>query len=121
MERFAPQVLRDRSAQQYLSQFNSDIYGWLAPLAGTLDEPQKAILDGMYDAEVAYQDAQVGSFIQQLQASGKLDQTLVVVCSDHGEHLGEKQFMGHSISLYNELIRVPLIIRDPMGAFPVAL
>ena len=40
------------------------------------------------------------------------------VRSDHGEHLGEKQFMGHSLSLYNELIRVPLMIRDPQGRLP---
>jgi len=50
--------------------------------------------------------------------SGRLDQTLVVICSDHGEHLGEKQLIGHSISLYNELVQVPLIICDPSGSFP---
>ena len=118
IEEFAPHVLRDRTAQHYLRQFNSDVYGWLAPLAGALDEQQKATLDGMYDAEVAYQDEQLGRFFQQLQDSGRLDNTLLVICSDHGEHLGEKQFIGHSLSVYNELVRVPLIIRDPHGTFP---
>lgn len=118
MEKFAPHVLRDRSAQHYLRRFNSDVYGWLAPLAGALDEPQKAALDGMYDAEVAYQDEQVGLFLSRLEQAGVLDNTLVIVCSDHGEHLGEKQFIGHSLTLYNELVRVPLIIRDPHGEFP---
>jgi arylsulfatase A-like enzyme len=118
MEKFAPHVLRDRSAQHYLRRFNSDVYGWLAPLAGALDEPQKAALDGMYDAEVAYQDEQLGLFFSRLQQAGVLDDTLVVVCSDHGEHLGEKQFIGHSLTLYNELVRVPLIVRDPHNQFP---
>ncbi len=119
IERFAPHVLHDKAAQHYLRQFNGDIYGWLAPLAEVLDDRQKATLDGMYDAEVAYQDDQLGIFFQRLQDSGALDNTLVIICSDHGEHLGEKHFIGHSISLYNELVNVPLIIRDPSGNFPL--
>jgi arylsulfatase A-like enzyme len=71
----------------------------------------------MYDAEVAYQDAMLGKFFERLEQSGRLDNTLVIICADHGEHLGEKQFMGHSLSIYNELIHVPLIIRDPSNQF----
>lgn len=118
VQTFAPHVLQDRSARHYLRNFNSDIYGWLAPLAGELDDYQKSILDGMYDAEVAWQDEQLGLFFQQLEASGRLDRTLIIICSDHGEHLGEKQLMGHSLSIYNELIQVPLMIRDPRNVFP---
>lgn len=113
--RFAPHVLEDPAAQRYLRNFNSDVYGWLAPLAGALDEPQKVTLDGMYDAEVAHQDEQLGIFFRKLEESGVLEHTLVIICSDHGEHLGEKQFIGHSLSVYNELVQVPLIIRDPQG------
>jgi arylsulfatase A-like enzyme len=120
VEQFAPHVLRDKAAQRYLRHFNGDVYGWLAPLAGALDEQQKMTLDGMYDAEVASQDAQLGEFLATLKASGRLDQTLVIVCSDHGEHLGEKELIGHSLSLYNELVQVPLLIRDPSGNFAAA-
>jgi arylsulfatase A-like enzyme len=118
IEQFAPHVLRDRDARNFLQRFNSDVYGWLAPLTGALDEPQKKTLDGMYDAEVAAQDAQLGRFLDQLRQAGRLDNTLVVICADHGEHLGEKQFMGHSLSIYNELIRVPLIVQDPTQQLP---
>lgn len=118
MEQFAPHVLRDREAQSFLRRFNTDVYGWLAPLSGALNDHQKTTLDGMYDAEVACQDEQVGEFLQRLRQSGRLENTLVIICSDHGEHLGEKQFMGHSLTVYNELVRVPLIIRDPSGLFP---
>ncbi|MBE9076915.1 sulfatase-like hydrolase/transferase [Romeria aff. gracilis LEGE 07310] len=117
VERFAPHVLKDRQARSYLRRFNSDVYGWLAPLAGMLDEPQKATLDGMYDAEVAHQDSLVGAFFDQLARAGRLDNTLVIVCADHGEHLGEKRMIGHSLSIYNELIQVPLIIRGPQSGF----
>lgn len=115
VERFAPHVIEDRNARHFLRRFNNDVYGWLAPLTGALDEAQKKTLDGMYDAEVAYQDSLLGQFFERLQQSGRLDHTLVVICADHGEHLGEKQFMGHSLSIYNELIQVPLIIHDPSG------
>jgi arylsulfatase A-like enzyme len=114
---FAPHVLKDREARSYLRRFNSDVYGWLAPLMGALDGQQKATLDGMYDAEVAAQDIQVGAFFEKLKQAGRLDNTLVIVCADHGEHLGEKKLIGHSLSIYNELIQVPLIIRDPQNRF----
>ncbi len=113
IERFAPNVLKDREAQSYLRRFNSDVYGWLAPLVGSLGEQQKDTLDGMYDAEVAAQDIQVGRFLDQLRQAGRLDNTYVIICADHGEHLGEKQLIGHSLSIYNELVQVPLIIHDP--------
>lgn len=113
IEAFAPHVLADRQAQSFLQRFNSDVYGWLAPLTGALDDHQKRTLDGMYDAEVAYQDALLGNFFHRLRQTDRLDHTLVIICADHGEHLGEKELMGHSLSIYNELVRVPLIIRDP--------
>lgn len=117
VERFAPHVLRDKATQRYLRRFNSDIYGWLAPLSGAIDDQRKATLDGMYNAEVAHQDALVGAFLKKLRASGQLDRTLLIVCADHGDHLGEKQMIGHSFSLYNELVRVPLLVRDPNRDF----
>jgi arylsulfatase A-like enzyme len=118
MERFAPHVLRDKEAQRYLRRFNSDIYGWMAPLAGEIDEERKATIDSMYNAETAAQDEQVGSFVRLLQTSGVLDNTMLIICADHGDHLGEKQLVGHLFSVYNELVHVPLIIRDPAGDFP---
>jgi len=120
IERYAPHVLRDRDARNFLQRFNNDVYGWLAPLTGALNDDQKKTLDGMYDAEVAYQDALLGKFFQTLEQSGRLENTLVVICADHGEHLGEKQLMGHSLSIYNELVRVPLIIRQPGQSQPDA-
>lgn len=117
-QRFAPQVLRDPAARRYLRQFNTDAFGWLAPLADPVSGQHKAVLDGMYNAEAAYQDHLVGQFFDRLRQAGWLDQSLVMILSDHGDHLGEHQLMGHSVSLYNELVRVPLMIRDGGGAFP---
>jgi len=72
----------------------------------------------MYNAEVAAQDEQLGLFFDKLRSSGQLDRTLVMIVADHGEHLGEKHLLGHTVSLYNVLTHVPLIVRDPSGALP---
>ncbi|MEZ4860301.1 MAG: sulfatase-like hydrolase/transferase [Caldilineaceae bacterium] len=118
VERFAPELLHDKSAQHYLRRFNGDVFGWLAPLSSPLAAERKSLLDGMYNAEVATQDEQMGLFFDKLRKSGALDNTLVMVVADHGEHLGEKHLLGHSVSLYNVLTHVPLIVRDPSDKLP---
>lgn len=118
VEKFVPHMLHDKAARRYLRHFNSDVFGWLAPLTKSLDEKSQRTLDGMYCAEVARLDELVGAFFQKLRTSGRLDQTVVIVSADHGEHLGEKQFIGHGLSVYNELIHSPLLIRDPSGSLP---
>lgn len=112
--KFAPQ-LEDKAARRYLRRFNSDVFGWLAPLNESINEEHKVLLDSVYNAEIARQDEQVGNFFQKLRDSGTLDNTLVMICADHGDMHGEKELMGHSISVYNPLVHVPLIIRDPEG------
>jgi arylsulfatase A-like enzyme len=118
VEKFVPHMLHDKAARRYLRHFNSDVFGWLAPLTQALDEKSQRTLDGMYCAEVARLDELVGAFFQKLRASGRLNETLLIVSADHGEHLGEKQFVGHGLSVYNELVHTPLLIRDPGGSLP---
>ncbi len=115
VERFAPQVLTDRKAQRFLRRFNADSFGWLAPLEDAFDEDDARTLAGMYDAQVAMQDEHLAEFFERLRCSGRLDDALLIILSDHGEHLGEHRLIGHTISLYNALIRVPLLVRDPSG------
>jgi arylsulfatase A-like enzyme len=71
-------------------------------------------LIGCYDGEVAFTDVQVGRVLDDLAARGLLDNTIVVITSDHGEILYEHEYyFGHDIGLYEECIRVPLIMRVP--------
>ncbi len=118
IERFAPGFLHDKAAKRYLQRFNSDVLGWLTPIGAKMGERHHAIINGMYDAEVATQDEQLGIFFDKLRQAGRFDNTLFVIVADHGEHLGEKHFIGHNVTLYNELTHVPLIIRDPSGTLP---
>jgi arylsulfatase A-like enzyme len=66
-----------------------------------------------YDGSLAYIDDQLGALVAELQRRGLLDNTLLIVTSDHGEHLGEHGFMRHANTLYLELLHVPLVIRFP--------
>jgi arylsulfatase A-like enzyme/tetratricopeptide (TPR) repeat protein len=65
-----------------------------------------------YDGEIAYMDHYVGAVLDRLKAKGVLGETLVVVAGDHGEGLGDKVEAGHGIFLYEETLRVPLIIQN---------
>jgi arylsulfatase A-like enzyme len=68
----------------------------------------------MYDAEILSVDRTLGWFIEQLKATGKFNNTIIVITSDHGEEFGEHGKVGwHSHTLYNELLRVPLIVYAP--------
>lgn len=66
-----------------------------------------------YPGEVAYVDDQLGRLLDALRESGALDDTLVVVTADHGEGLMDHGELTHSIFLYDEVVRVPLILRFP--------
>ena len=70
-----------------------------------------AILRGLYDAEVASLDDQVGEFFDWLDAGGDLDDTIVVVTADHGERLSERGVPGHLVLVDPYVLRVPLIVR----------
>ncbi len=66
-----------------------------------------------YDACVAYLDQQLGRLIDALDRRKLLDNTIVIVTSDHGEHLGEHGLFGHALSVYEPEARVPLLLFYP--------
>ena len=65
-----------------------------------------------YLACISYSDAQVGRMLSALEAGPNADNTIVVLWSDHGYHLGEKQHW-HKFVLWERSTRVPLIVRAP--------
>lgn len=66
-----------------------------------------------YDREVLYTDQQIGRVLDALDALTFAESTIVVVTSDHGEAFGEHGMLGHGSELWEELVRVPLIVRVP--------
>ena len=88
--------------------------------AGTVDllpEDRPAVL-ALYDGEARVFDDLVGTWIRALEDLNLLDDTLIILTADHGEELMERGHVGHCScnlkgTLYDESIRVPLIMRFP--------
>jgi arylsulfatase A-like enzyme len=66
-----------------------------------------------YDTEIAYTDWHIGKLLAALDEMNLSDSTLIVLTGDHGESLGEHDYVGHGRHLYENIIRVPLIVRLP--------
>ena len=67
----------------------------------------------VYDDSIFYLDRQLGILLDELGRRGILDDTLLIVASDHGEHLGDHGLFFHGCSLYRQVVGVPLVMVDP--------
>ena len=76
-------------------------------------EPFQTEMADAYDAELAYLDKQIDRFLRRYDADGRLDRTLLVVTSDHGEGLQDHNELTHGIFLYDTTLHVPLLLRFP--------
>jgi arylsulfatase A-like enzyme len=86
------------------------------------DRPKKQVPEKLanlasdsYDNCIAYVDSEVGKLLDELERRSLLDNTLIIITSDHGEHLGEHGLFGHGKSLYSQELHVPLVIIPPGG------
>lgn len=67
----------------------------------------------LYDGEIRYTDEHIGRLLDTLREIGVYDETLVVVTSDHGEEFFEHGQKGHAKTLYEEIVRIPLLLQYP--------
>ena len=81
--------------------------------AGGLTDQDLADLRALYAVEVARIDAALAALRAGLEQRGVWDEALVVLTSDHGELLGERGWIGHTVDLSDTLTRVPLLVRGP--------
>jgi arylsulfatase len=88
-------------------------FGRLRRLAESMTPGELAEVVRYYDSEIAFTDRQIGRVLRRLDELGLAEETLVVLTSDHGEELNERGHFGHAYSLFDELVRVPLILRIP--------
>lgn len=86
-------------------------------LAGKLKLGEKdfQIMSDLYDGEVAFADYCVGRIVKQVEKLQILDDTIVILTSDHGENLGEHGRIDHHICMYETTLHIPLMIRYPAG------
>jgi len=66
-----------------------------------------------YDSEIVFMDEEIGRFINFLENSNLLDDTLIIFTADHGEALGEHEIYFTHVHLYDEMMSIPLFIRYP--------
>jgi len=75
--------------------------------------PTAAELPLLYDREVLFADGQIGRLLNELRRRGDFEHTMIVITSDHGEGLGQHGNLEHSWSLYEEVVRIPLLVKEP--------
>lgn len=121
--------------EPFRSRFSGSYNGWLKPycFAGkdaiaknkhlnafkdifkkrdTLNEEDVRYLKGLYDGEIAYTDHELKKFWRYLEKKQLLDNTCIIILSDHGEEFKEHGDMNHK-QLYDEVVHVPLIFQLP--------
>ena len=87
--------------------------GELLATGESIPEEARQHLINLYDAEIAYTDSCIGTMLDLLDREGILSHTLVIVTADHGEAFHDHGLWLHGFGLYEELIRVPLVIIPP--------
>jgi len=106
----------------YRDRFTDDYKGKLKPndhlVTIFLEKPFPSEADyrytlALYDGEINYVDSQIGRIRKAIEDAGWLDSTVIVVTSDHGEEFKDHGTMGHKTTLYEEQLKVPLIISYP--------
>jgi arylsulfatase A-like enzyme len=127
MDPHEPYVAQERFQRMFASADEPVITTLPAPLPMRLPFdalPASAVAEGDrrsriagYDACIRQNDHAVGVLVDALRENGLWENTVLILVADHGEEFFEHGGWGHSHSLYEEVIRVPLIIRLPGNAY----
>ena len=79
----------------------------------TYSEKDLRLLSDLYDGEIAYLDQHVKELVETLRQNGVLDNGILIITSDHGEYLGEHGLVSHVLCLYEEVLRIPILMWYP--------
>lgn len=103
-------------------EFSQPYEGWVNPeekfiitqsLCRRLEADDIRFLTDRYDSEIAFTDHHIELVLDELRRLGLEGSTVIVLAGDHGEEFMEHGWLGHTRHLYEELIRVPLILYNP--------
>ncbi len=107
-------ILRPEEAQLALTvpQSTKVFHEWMAGVR-TFTPAEIAAISAVYDASLVDVDAALMGVLDAVEAAGAADDTVIVITSDHGEHLGEDGLMLHKYSVHDALAHVPLLVSWP--------
>lgn len=105
--------VRHRFAQEGPRDYPVSELEDLQQKAASVDQASRFFVRAAHDEEILYLDGQIDRLLRNLQESGALETTLVILVSDHGEELFEHEGFEHGHTLYEELLRVPLMFWGP--------
>ena len=100
--------IRPQAPRDYDFLFNYNTPGWKS-----VANRDVAMARDCYDDCIAFLDEQLGQLLDTLQGQGLLENTLVIMTSDHGESFGDHGLFLHGTSLYFDETAVPLVILSP--------
>jgi arylsulfatase A-like enzyme len=89
------------------------LFDQLAEGRGQMSEKERQHYISQYDGAIAYMDAEIGRLIAGLKQRGLYENTLLIIVSDHGEAFGERDLIGHGLSVNKDQVDVPLIVKYP--------
>ncbi len=84
--------------------------------AESLSPEESKHFRSLYDGEISYVDYEIGVLFDRLKNLGVYDNSLIIVTADHGEYFGEHGLWMHGVGAYEEVYRVPLIVKYPRSA-----
>ena len=104
-ELFEDRSISDRKAQKlYLKAVRNP---------QSISDSEQELLLNLYDGEIRYTDSQIESFLTKLEERDLLEDSLIIITSDHGDAFGEHGYYEHPRHLHDELTYVPLLLKSP--------
>jgi arylsulfatase A-like enzyme len=95
-----------------------DFFDNLLRMRHLVDEHDVDWLRDLYEEEIFHADREIGRLVDWLDSRGLAERTLIIVSADHGEEFVDHDSFGHTQSLFEEQLRVPLIVVAPGGEAP---
>ena len=106
------QIFQKEKPERLSFEIQNNMHAWANGNYGAASSAIES-MKKMYQAELLYADHLVGGFVERLQREGLLDDTILIITSDHGELFGDDGYLNHGLTVREELHRLPCIIHFP--------
>jgi arylsulfatase A-like enzyme len=116
-----PADFQGRFAPEYDGEETGSIRSIVRAAGKPRDHPDLMHVAGLYDEMIASIDARVGALVAELEAAERLDQTLILIVSDHGEAFNQHGITGHNFHVYEEMVRVPWVLMAAGSPLPTGV